>query len=369
VNGATRTVAQFVCEAQLSDRDVERAARSRHDARLAVTAGRATAAGRRATEIAAFDGGTGSPAGRAWLDAALAAASALDDDAAYGSAGAPVWTALEALGGSDDELIVAGGIGMRAALGLWSTGRYREAERGFSGSTVFGVLAVAAACSRLRRFGIDEAVAAIAIAASQAGGLLVDDGSDARMLRLAAAARDGLQAAELVAGGFRGAPDMIEGRQGFGEAFFGLPLSEVPGLAEALHASSLDSLRGKELPGHADHQRPVAALAKVLAAHPGRRVQTVIVDGVPPTSDGNRFAVPETPAQAARSLRHALAVTVARGTVTLDDLENPLPPSQLEAVIVRSAARWDPRLDDPGFAAGGLTVQFDDGTTVRAEVD
>jgi 2-methylcitrate dehydratase PrpD len=369
VSGATRVLAQFVCEARLSERDAERAARSREDARRAVSAGRLTAAGRRASEVAAFDGGDESAAGRAWLDAAHAVASALDDDAGYGSAGAPVWAALEALGGPDEEVLVAGGIGMRAALGLWSAGRYREAERGFSGATVFGVLATAVACARLLRLGIDETVAAIAIAASQAGGLLVDDGTDARMLRLAAAARDGLQAAGLAAEGFRGAPDMIEGRQGFGEAFFGLPLSDVPGLAEALRASSLDSLRGKEIPGHAHHQRPVAALAEVLSAHPGRGVQRVIIDGVPPTSDGNRFAVPVTPGEAARSLRHALAVTAVRGTVTIDDLENPLSAAQLDSVIVRSAARWDPRLEDPHYAAGLLTVEFDDGSAARVQVD
>jgi 2-methylcitrate dehydratase PrpD len=369
MSGATRVLAQFVCEAQLSVRDTERAARSRSDARRAITMGRGTAAGRRAAEIAALEGGADSPAGRAWLDAACAAASALDDDGDYGSAGAPVWAALEALGGSDDEVLVSGGIGIRAALGLWSAGRYREAERGFSAPTVFGVLATAAACARMLRLGIDETVATFAIAASQAGGLLVDDGTDARMLRLAAAARDGLQAAELAAAGFRGAPDMIEGRQGFGEAFFGLPLSDVPGLADALRASSLEGLRSKEIPGHADHQRPVAVLAQLLAAHPGKRVQNVIIDGVPPTSDGNRFAAPATPGEAARSLRHALAVTVNGGTVTLDDLENPLAASRLDAVTVRSAARWDPRLENPRFAGGRLLVEFDDGTTASVQVD
>jgi 2-methylcitrate dehydratase PrpD len=371
MSGATAALALFVVQAELSVEDRDAAARSRHATRIAVEVGRETAALGRAAAVVQEDGATpASASGRAWLSAAAAAASGLDDTLDYGSAGAPVWAALQALGSDDDDVLVeAGGVGMRAALGLWTAGRYREAERGFSGSTVFGVIAVVCACARLLRLDLAATRSAIAIAASLAGGLGVDDGTDARILRIAAAARDGLQAALLARVGFAGAPDMLEGRQGFGEAFFGLPISELTDLGAALAAGSLTRLRVKDVPGHEHHQRPVAALARLLREHPGREVQQVIVEDVPPASGGTRFSTPATPEQAARSLRHALAVTLARGTVAPDDLAHPLGAEALDRIVVRATPRWDARLADPDFVAGHVAVRFTDGGLTSAQLD
>lgn len=366
--GATAILARFVAKAEPREEDVAVLTRSLLNTRCATVAGRRTPAGR-VILATAEDLGDDGPALEAWRDAGTAAASALDDVADYGAAGASVWPSLLALAasaGSDDEqVIAAGGIGMRAASALWRAGSYQEAERGFAGSRVFGVIASTAACARL--LALDETMAsgALSVAASQAGGLLANSGTTTDALHAASAARDGLVAATLAAAGLSGAPDIFEGRQGFGEAFFGLGLSHLDALASQLETTlGLESvLRSKLVPGHIDHQRPVRVLAAMLEGRDRAHVIRVLVNGIPPTSDGNRYHDPATAEQAAGSLRHALACVLATGTVRFGDLDPSAAVASewMDRVEVRSSSRWDPRLEDPWVDADTISVWFEDG--------
>jgi 2-methylcitrate dehydratase PrpD len=370
--GATVTLAEAVTT---SGPDVSGAAvRSLFDTRCAMVAGRATAGGR-TVAATADELADSSPAMVAWASAAIASASRMDDTVPYGAAGAPVWGALLALaadiGVADKARIAAAGeAGILSALALWRAGGYRQPERGFDGTSVFGVLAAATACARLLDLDRDGILRTLSIAASQSGGLLANSGTTAETIHAGTAARDGVLSALLAAAGYSGAPDILEGRQGFGEAFFGLSNSRLEGLgAELATAPSLDEqLRSKWIPGHIDHQRPVRALAAILAGDRG--VRAVVVDGVPPTSDGNRFSVPTSPEQAAGSLRYALACTLRHGVVRLaDHAPDALDSAPLHQIEVRSSPRWDRRLEDPNTDALHVAVEFHDGDTCRAAVD
>ena len=110
---------------------------------------------------------------------------------------------------------------MRVGAALWTKGRYRQADRGFDGSDVFGSLACAAAGARLLKLDAAKASAAIAIAGSEMGGLVANLGTDVGVLHAGFAARNGFQAALLAKAGIYGAADALEARQGFGEAIFG----------------------------------------------------------------------------------------------------------------------------------------------------
>lgn len=352
------------------------AIRSLLDTRCAMVAGRATAAGR-AVAATADELADTSPAMTAWRSGATVAATRMGDVVGYGAAGAPVWGALLALaedGGIADEarIAVAGESGMVAALALWRAGRYRQAERGFDGSSVFGLLAAAIACARLLDLDRDGVRRTVSIAASHCGGLLANYGTTAEAMHVGTAARDGLLSATLAASGYSGAPDILEGRQGFGEAFFGLPSSRLEDLETEFDTAPMlhDELRSKWIPGHIDHQRPVRALAAILAAGGERDVRAVVVDGVPPASDGNRFWTPETGDQAAASLRYAMAATLRHRLVRMaDHAPDAVGAMALDRVEVRSAPRWDRRLEDPNADARYVAVEFDDGDTSRVAVD
>ncbi len=315
----------------------------------------------------------------AWANAAMAASSPLADADDLGADGAIVWSALLAVEPdptSLETLLDAAACGIRASHALVRAGGYRRADRGFDQRGVFGLLAAAIACSRLRGHDVVRARATISVAASLTGGLLAAGGSGSGNLMAATAARDGVLATLLAEHDISGAPDMLEGRQGFGEAYVGLAASGWDRLAEELGASPpLDrSLRALAFAGHIDHQRPLAALASLRDASRPSEVVELVVEGVPPTSEGNRFSTPQSGVQARLSLRYVMARMLVGGRLSATDFDDETVAAQAESGIldriqVRSASRWDRKVEDPHSDAVAVRLRYDDGDTVNASVD
>ncbi|MPZ79606.1 MAG: hypothetical protein GEV28_04070 [Actinophytocola sp.] len=367
---ATSLLADFVVAARpLPDACREVAARSRLDTLCASVAGAVTPSGAAVTGLADE---LGTPRGSwgAWRSAALAHASGMDDTACYGAAGAPVWGALLAVTEDDhhdhgdrDRLLDAFGVGVHAAAALWRAGNYREAERGFAGTSVFGTIAATAACSVLLGLGRAQVVAALAVAASSTGGLIANHGTTAAVTHAATAARDGLTAARLAARDYQGATDILEARQGFGEAFFGLGRAGLEDLDRHLQQPvPLEAeIRAKLVPGHADHQRVVRA-ATMLGAR--GTIRRFTVDGVPAASEGTRFDVPVTADEARYSLRYVLACVLRSGRPGLADftperVADPAVREAMDRVRIALAPRWAPG----GAEAGTVTAEYADGAT------
>jgi 2-methylcitrate dehydratase PrpD len=84
--------------------------------------------------------------------------------------------------------------------------------------SIFNHLGATAAASKLMKLDSYQTRMALGIAAFQAGGLIANVGTMAHVLELAAAARDGIEAAELARKGLTSHPDVIETPQGFCDA-------------------------------------------------------------------------------------------------------------------------------------------------------
>ncbi len=96
------------------------------------------------------------------------------------------------------------------------TGYHRK---GWHPTGVFGVIAAAAACAVLNRLPAERAAAALAIAASHAGGMATSFGTTTKPYHAGRAARDGVVSARLAAAGMTAARDAFENPQGFLTAF------------------------------------------------------------------------------------------------------------------------------------------------------
>jgi 2-methylcitrate dehydratase PrpD len=320
------------------------------------------------------------PAQAALLFGALAHAQDIDDWAGYGAAGAPVWGALLALAqaegiGDLPRLIDAYCVGVEVALSLWQAGRYCQADRGLDGTGVFGTVASAAASARLLRLDAERTVWAIAIAGSHFGGVIANLGTEVGALHAGFAARNGLQSALLARAGFYGADDVLEARQGLGEACFGPVNGSLAGFGEVLGRpfKLVGTLRFRHSPCAIDHQRPVAAL-RHLMTRSGLQATDIAeagVDGVPPTSEGVRIYAPVSAAQARASLRCSLACAL---------LDVPMLPSPLSdarrrgevadamaRVWVQIAPRWDPRLRTDQDEATRVWVRTGDGEVLSSD--
>ncbi len=124
----------------------------------------------------------------------------------------------EALGSTGEELVTAYVAGYEVLSELWRRDRNLH-SKGWHPTSVFGVMAVAAAGSVLHRLTADQTSTALAIAASHAGGIFANFGSMTKGYHAGMAARNGLESARLAKAGLSAGADTIENKQGFLMAF------------------------------------------------------------------------------------------------------------------------------------------------------
>jgi 2-methylcitrate dehydratase PrpD len=94
-------------------------------------------------------------------------------------------------------------------------------QRGFHPTGAVGPLGAAMAAGKLRGLDAGQLADALGIAASSSAGLFafINGGADIKRLHAGHASREGLQAALLAQQGIQGPPGVIEGRDGFMQAF------------------------------------------------------------------------------------------------------------------------------------------------------
>jgi 2-methylcitrate dehydratase PrpD len=124
----------------------------------------------------------------------------------------------EKLGSSGRDLVTA----YVAGYEVWAELIRRDTshhKKGWHPTAVFGVVAAAAAATVLQRLPAERASAALAIAATHAGGLAPNFGTMTKPYHAGLAARNGLTSARLAAGGLTAGRDTLENAQGFLNAF------------------------------------------------------------------------------------------------------------------------------------------------------
>ncbi len=139
-------------------------------------------------------------------------------------------------------------------------------RRGFHPTGTVGALGAAAAVGRLQGLDADAIGRALGIAASAASGLFafVGGGGDVKRLHAGHAAREGLVAALLAEIGTGGPPAILEGRDGFNQAFAG----EAPPLVlPPEHAFGLEDCYIKPYPCCRHLQPALEALIELRKAH------------------------------------------------------------------------------------------------------
>lgn len=145
-----------------------------------------------------------------------------DDQSLSGHPSAVLVPALlaegETLGSSGRDLVTA----YVAGYEVWAELLRRDANyhrKGWHPTAVFGMIAAAAATAVLHHLPAERAAAALAIAASHAGGLAANFGTMTKPYHAGRAARDGLVSTRLAAAGMTAGRDTLEQPQGFLNAF------------------------------------------------------------------------------------------------------------------------------------------------------
>lgn len=137
---------------------------------------------------------------------------------------APIWPALLALADEvhASEIQLLGAFVTGFEVGAKMGGRrlgHAMLARGFQATGVMGRLGAAAAAAALMQLNAEKSVHALALAATQAGGLSRAAGSMSKAYQSARTAQDGLVAARMAADGFIAAPNIFEEDGGLACAF------------------------------------------------------------------------------------------------------------------------------------------------------
>lgn len=164
---------------------------------------------------------------------------------------------------SGQEFLTAYLIGFQAGATVGRSAGMDHYLAGWHATSTIGTIASAAACARLLGLDVERAMFALGIGATQSSGLKIMFGTDTKPFHAGRASQSGLLAALLAQENFTAAPDVLEGPQGFFQAFSGAPDTEalarlgvewdVANLAQKYHASC-----------HATHS-PIEAARSILA--------------------------------------------------------------------------------------------------------
>jgi len=166
-----------------------------------------------------FSGESATAPEAAWINGTAGHALDYDDVGCRGHVSTVLVPAILAeaetlgLGGREMFAAYVAGYETWAELARRDPGHHHR--KGWHPTGIFGTIGAGAACAALRRLNPAQATAAIALSASQAGGIMANFGTMTKPFHAGRAAHAGLVSARLAELGFTASPDALEHPQGF----------------------------------------------------------------------------------------------------------------------------------------------------------
>ncbi|MDR1776990.1 MAG: MmgE/PrpD family protein [Desulfovibrio sp.] len=186
----------------------------------------------------------------------------------YGHPAVVVFSALfplaEKLHSSGKDFLAATAVGYETFVRLGQVCNPGTLRRGFHTSGVVGTLAVAMAAAKLMRFDKRRMLNALGVAGLSASGLCITfhSGGSLKAFNTGRASQNGLSAVKLASIGAEGAPDILEGKDGFFHAYSGQEINERILLADVKAPLAVETSYVKFYPSCRYTHAPIdAALA------------------------------------------------------------------------------------------------------------
>ncbi|MBU1361338.1 MAG: MmgE/PrpD family protein, partial [Gammaproteobacteria bacterium] len=317
----------------------------------------------------------------AWVNATAAHALDYDDAAQRGHISVVVVPAVladaESLGASGERMATA----YAAGYETWAELVRRERDHYHNGSWhptgVFGPLAVAAASASLHGLSAEQTAHALAIAASQAAGLIANFGTMTKPYHAGRASHAGLMAVRLAEQGFTGAEDALEHAKGLmaGISPSGRVDLDTPVAAGVEWKLPVGGVNIKKSPTCFATHRALDGVLELLreeAVDPGA-IRGVTVSISARNRSTLRYAAPRTAAEAKFSMPFAMASALVAGRCSLAELRDDfVGRADVRAMMERVDVAIDAREDKtrPGEAPQD-TVRLDiaDGRVRTRAVD
>jgi 2-methylcitrate dehydratase PrpD len=225
----------------------------------------------------------------------------------------------ETLGASGREMFAAYVAGYETWAELARRDPGHHHAKGWHPTGIFGAIGAGAACAGLRRLSPEQATMAVALAASQAGGIMANFGTMTKPFHAGRAAHAGVVAARLAGLGFTAAADALEHPQGFLSAVSPEGKADREGPVPALGTEWQIVRQGisiKKYPACYCTHRALDGMLELLARHPMKpaEISRITVAISKTHSLILRNHAPQTGLEAKFSMEFAMAAAViARG--------------------------------------------------------
>lgn len=212
-------------------------------------------------------------------------------------------------------------------LGVDTQGRISAATRGATYAKgnffAFTYLGCAAAAAKLFGFDASKINLALGMAASQAGGLQVQEGTATHFLELGLPCRTGIEAAMLVANGARARLDIVEFPGGFGSVIVGADSCDFEQMTKDLgqrYVVLAPEIHVKKYPCCFANHMALDGFIDVMAEHniPREEIARVDVGVNEYIARWLRHPDPKTGDEAKFSLQHTMATAMLNGRVWVD---------------------------------------------------
>jgi 2-methylcitrate dehydratase len=239
--------------------------------------------------------------------------------------------------------------------------------RGFMPGAVLTPIGIAAVAAKMMGLGPGQIANAIALSASQAGGIARQTGTGAHVIEPGMAARSGILSAEFAAAGMTGEATILEGPTGFWDAVGGNGEIDFPlGTGSDFRIMQVGL---KRYPCCYMLQRVIQGVADIMAEHGLRAddVATVEVQGNEYFRRVMRQDRPETSSEARFSLPHSVALALSGDRIFFDAfsveaINDPHYRALWEKVRFARYPDWEGGTDQP---ESPIAVRLTDGTEIR----
>jgi 2-methylcitrate dehydratase PrpD len=242
----------------------------------------------------------------------------------------PIFPAVLALGekcrASGKEILTAYIVGFEVESRLGLAIGAESSESGWHPTSVLGTIAAAVACAKILELKTIETQMALGIAASLAGGLMSNFGTNTKPMHAGNAAKNGLIAAVLAKKGFTANEDIMDGEFGFCSLFskgkiFGLP--DKLDLGGAWNIITI-GFALKPYPSCRDTHGCVDAvlqLRKEFNIAPDQ-VEVLVCNVSPRQARSLKFSRPRNGYEARFSMPYCVGRALLKGQLTLDDFKD-----------------------------------------------
>jgi len=316
----------------------------------------------------------------AWINGTAGHALDYDDVGCRGHVSTVLLPAIlaeaETLGASGREIFAAyvSGYETWAELARRDPGHHHV--KGWHPTGIFGAIGAGAACAALRRLSPEQATMAVALAASQAGGIMANFGTMTKPFHAGRAAHAGVVAARLAGLGFTAAADALEHPQGFLSAVSPEGKADREGAVPPLGEEWQIVRQGisiKKYPACYCTHRALDGMLELLGSHPLKPAEiariTVVISKTHSLILRNH--APQTGLEAKFSMEFAMAAAVIARRASLGEYTDAFVRRPDVQELMRKAAIVTNENYDPEVSGASVwdqvTVELANGERVESE--